>query len=64
MFAKIVMIGVGIFLITIIICLIGIVWEMNQIDEYMDEYLEKEGQEDGCEDIFATVEEIGLHDNE
>lgn len=48
------MIGVGFFLIVIVICLIGITFEMNQVDEvieetsndYWDEYWEKEGQDD------------------
>ncbi len=65
------MIGVGFFLIVIVICLIGITFEMNQVDEviedtaqdYWDEYWERE-EEDGCEDFFATTEETGLHDNE
>lgn len=58
------MIGVGVFILLIIICLIGMVWEMHQIDEEMDDYLEREGQDDGRKEVFATTEETGLHDNE
>lgn len=63
MLGEIILIGVGIFLFLIVVCLIGIVFEMHQYDDFMEEYLEGE-EDDGCEDFFATTEEVGLHDYE
>lgn len=34
-------------------------WE----EEYWNNYRERK-EADGCEEVFATVEETGLHDNE